>query len=365
MMKIIYVIDDLKVSGAQIHLLHLANGLCSKVSVEVIALGPCAEDIKIGFDRRIRVHCLGMASVRKVCFWRNFIVLMNQLRRSKPDIVHTYLNTANVFGLLAARLAGVGVVVTSRRDIGCFRTGRIAKLEVFLSRHLADQVFCVCQAVANKVVVEEQIPKTKLKVIYNGVDAGAYTVRQNANMDNTLRFGMVATINREAKGHLDFLEAAVAAHTERPEFAEFHLAGDGPLRPSLEDYCHQNGIEPVTFFVGEIEDVNAFLSGIDVLVVPSHTEGISNALLEGMAKGLPAIATAVDGNLEVVVPDYTGLLVPPVDRSAMKKAFLYFADNRELLRQMGEAGRKRVVEQFSYSGMLDNFFSAYQTLVRK
>lgn len=364
-MKIIYIIDDLKVSGAQTHLLRLVNGLCQHTNVEVVALGPCSSKISEQFDSRVAIHFFDMDSVRAPSFWCSFFSLVKYLHRKRPDIVHTYLNTANVFGLLAARISGTRRVVTSRRDIGCFRTGRIAWLETILSRYLANHVFCVCAAVARRVEDLEKVPVEKLNFIYNGVDANLYVPKEKINKDKPLKFGVVASINREEKGHRDYIEAAAEANAARPGFAQFYLAGDGPLRTVLEDLVKKKGLDTVTFFAGEVKDIDAFLSDIDVLVVPSHTEGISNALLEGMAKGLPAIATAVDGNLEVMVHKVTGIMVPPSSPALLREAFFYFADNRDQLKKLGAASRARISEHFSLSKMVENYLKAYETLILK
>ncbi len=367
MIKITYIIDNLEVGGAQVHLSGLVKGISAGkgYDMEIVSLGGVSESIRKAIRDDIPIVVLKMESARKPVFFGSMLQLVLHLRRRRPDIVHTYLNTSNVFGLAAARIAFVGKIVTSRRDMGQFRSGRIGALERGLSRRYAARVFCVCKAVAERTRDVEGIPGNKIRVLLNGVDASCFQPRKEYHFDNgnPMKFGMVATMNRVEKGHGELIEAASWASSRAPGKMEFLLAGDGPLRRPLEDISTRLGTSDCVRFQGEQGDIDSFLEGVDVLVVPSYSEGISNAVLEAMAKGLPVIATAVDGNLETVVDGHTGILVPPRDPQALGEAFLAYVCAPGLAEAHGRSGRKRAEESFSMSRMIEAYRREYGSLV--
>lgn len=362
MRAITYVVDDLRVGGAQTHLTRLVQELSRRgCALEVVCMGASQAVVTSQIPSAVPVVSFRLASVRQPDFALQFLALVRHLRRTRPAVVHTYLNTAGVFGLVAARLAGVPHVVTSRRDIGIFRSGRIQSLEALLSRRWADRVFCVCEAVARAVRRDEGIPDEKLRVLLNGIGVEGVQPRVPTQGGPT-RFGIVAAINRTEKGHREFVEAAALVARE-VQGVEFHLVGDGPLRPGIEARARELGIADKTTFHGERRDVLAFLDTIDVLVVPSYTEGISNAALEAMAKGLPVVATGVDGNLETVADGETGLLVAARDPGALAKAMATYAGDADLRARHGRAGRERLDRLFTVDRMADRYEEEYGAIL--
>jgi len=359
---ITYVVDDLRVGGAQTHLTRLVQELWRRgYLLQVVCMGASQAVVTSQIPTAVPLVSFRLSSVRAPTFALQFLALVRHLRRTRPAIVHTYLNTAGVFGLLAARLAGVPHVVTSRRDIGIFRSGRIRSLEASLSRRWADRVFCVCEAVARAVRRDEGIPDEKLRVLLNGIGVDGVGPRVAAR-GGPVRFGIVAAINRTEKGHREFVEAAAIAARAMPA-VEFHLVGDGPLRPGIEARVRELGIADKTTFHGERRDVLEFLDTVDVLAVPSYTEGISNAALEAMAKGLPVIATGVDGNLETVADGETGLLVAPRDAEALARAMVTYASDAGLRSSHGRAGRERLDRLFTVGRMADRYEEEYDAIL--
>jgi glycosyltransferase involved in cell wall biosynthesis len=362
-MRISYVIDNLYVGGAQLHMVRLAAGLRERGhDVEILALGPGSRLVAAEIPDGLAVRSFAMESLRRPAFWPAFLHLAAHLRRRRPCFVHTYLNTAGVFGLLAARLSGNPHVATSRRDMGSFRSGRVRRLEAALSRTLAAGVFCVCEAVAAETQRRERIPRSRLRVVLNGVRTN---VRPRLYPTAPpLSFATVAAMDRSAKGHHDLLLAAACASARTGQAMPLTLVGDGHLRPELEALARQHGLGPSVRFLGSRADVAEILDSIDVMIVPSHTEGISNAALEAMAAGLPVVATAVDGNLEAVVPGETGLLVPPGVPQALAEAMLTYWENPQLVARHGRAARLRCDHVFGMARMIAEFERAYSEIVR-
>ena len=364
-MKILYIIDDLKVSGAQVHLTRLAQVLSSRgYRIQVVSFGPISETVRSQFPPEVEVRSVRMNSVWNPAFLPSLLRLVAHIREQAPDIVHTYLSTAGVFGLIAARAAGIKRVVTSRRDMGSFRSPRIRSLEAFLSRRLATRVFCVCKAVADETQRSEGIPETQLRVLLNGIDARGITPRLRPSPGGPVNFVMVASMTRREKGHKELVEAMLQACRATDLPFDLFLIGGGNLRPSLESLVQSlgpQGLKDRVRFLGEQRDILRILEGMDVLVVPSYTEGLSNATLEAMAKGLPVIATAVDGNLEVVVDGETGLLVPKKDTEALSRALLAYVRDPSLVSAHGTNARRRA-ELFSIDRMADDYDREYKAL---
>lgn len=369
MKALIYIIDNLRVAGAQRHLLKLISGLSNtNYSIGIICLGTKDENLVKGLNAPVitfKMDCIWQPG-----FWLDFVRLIQFLSKNKPSLVHTYLNTSNVFGVLAAKLAGVPIAISSRRDLGQFRSGIIGLLERFTAR-LSDRVICVSQAVQRKVSDLDGLPEDKLTVIYNGVEITGSPSHQVTRSqvkesigigDDELVVGMIATMDREEKGHREFIEAAALVVKEIPN-VKFLLIGDGYLRKSYELRAISSGYKDKIMFLGKRSDVSELLSIMDVSVNASYSEGMSNTILESMAAGVPVVATAVDGNLETIEDGETGFLVTPKDPGAIAQAAIKILKDKELAKKIGENARKLVSEKFSLDKMVKNYVELYEVLI--
>jgi len=359
--NIVYIVDNLKTGGAQTQLSRLVEGLGAEhFNISVICLGDSNPRLieQIG---KSRVTFLPMKCVWKPEFWVNFNRMARTLKDLKPDIVHAYLNTANVFGAWAARKAGVPCIVTSRRDMGHFRSKRIAALEKWSNR-FCDKVVCVSNAVKNKTINDEHLAQEKAVVLYGGVDIQLFK-RQTASGNNRpLTVGMVATMDRPMKGHMDFLKAARQVFDQNKD-VRFVLVGDGDLRPGLEEFVKQEGLVEAVVFKGQSNDVQKEISGMDIFVLPSHSEGFSNAVLEAMAMEVPVLANALEGNLEIIDDTVNGMLIEPRNTRQMAERILGFAGQRNRLAGMGQRARQKILENFTISHMVSRYNLFYRQLL--
>lgn len=360
MTSILYIIDSLLVAGAQVHLVRLANDMAEMgMQPRIICLGAVSESLVAQLRPEISVDRIRMESIRRGSFFPSFLQLVRLVKVYRPQIVHTYLNTANVFGVLAAKLGGTCRIITSRRDMGNFRSGRIGSLDSLISRRWADRTICVCNAVARRAIELERVPSAKVRVIYNGVDLDVIHPRPRPDAGGPTRFGIVARMDRIEKGHAEFIAATRLTAQRRPGLARFVLVGDGYMKDALHAQIEKSGQEHVTTFAGEVSDSNDALSYFDVSVVPSYTEGICNAAIEAMAAGFPVIATAVDGNLEVVQNGETGFLVPARNQVALADMFIRYLDEPSLIGTHGRSGRKRCEEVFNRAVIRKQYHQAY------
>jgi glycosyltransferase involved in cell wall biosynthesis len=368
--RIAYVIDKLHLAGAQIHLLQLLRGLDRRAfEPRVFCLirgGPVAERIRaLG----IRVEVLGMGAIYGPRALRALPRLVRALRGT--PIVHTYLVSANVYGTLAARLAGVPAVITSRRDTGFSRSWRLRLVEEWLVNPWVDRVAAVCPAVAREARRERGLSAEKVVTIPNGVDTTDFDPALHPREATRSRLGLagdkpalgVIAHLSPVKGHADLLAAMARVVSMRPR-ARLLVVGDGVLRPELEVLSRSLGLADRVVFTGAREDVAAILAALDVVVVPSHTEGLSNALLEAMAMARPVVATAVGGNPDAVEAGLTGLLVPPRDPEALAASMLRLLERPDEARRLGEAARRRVLAEFSLDRMVAGYEALYGSLLR-
>ena len=143
------------------------------------------------------------------------------------------------------------------------------------------------------------------------------------------------------------------------------LAGDGALRESLTRLAEELGIARQVHFLGDVPNVARFLNSLDAFVLNSHSEGMSNTVLEAMACGLPVVATAVGSNPDLLVAGETGLLIPPADQQALKAAIASLAENSKLRRRMGSQGRQRIERQFGIQGMVRAYGQLYSELAER
>jgi sugar transferase (PEP-CTERM/EpsH1 system associated) len=214
----------------------------------------------------------------------------------------------------------------------------------------------------------------RVRQIYNGVATDLFHPRRGERPDLAPpgflpptglvvgTVGRLATVKDQAtlvKGFSDCLRA-------RPEWRS-HLrliiVGDGPERARVEACVREEGIGGLVWLTGEREDVPALLRLMDLFVLPSLGEGISNTLLEAMATGLPLIATRVGGNPELVSEGDNGLLVPAADPRSLGQAIRVYADDAGLRRRHGEAGHARVSASFDWDRCVEQYLGVYDELL--
>jgi glycosyltransferase involved in cell wall biosynthesis len=274
-------------------------------------------------------------------------------------------------GWILARLSGIPIWITSRRDLGFKRK----KIYDTLFRFTAEDCKrCVanCQAVREQVIQRRNLPTQRVEVIYNGLEFSVYQkpsehapLRENLGVENgSPLIGMVANFNFKIKGHQYFLEAAKKVLEKMPN-TEFLLVGDGPLRPQYEQMASELGVLRKVHFLGRRSDVPMIITNLDVSVLPSTSEGLSNVILESMAAGKPVIATNVGGNREIVQDGVTGYLVTPADSRALADRMLTLLQNPDRAKTFGLEGRKVVEEKFTVEAMVKKYEKLYMSLVEE
>jgi len=294
---------------------------------------------------------------------RRVPALAARLRRWRPDVFHAHLiwPLACKFGLLAAILARVPAIVATEQVFVQFKLDRSIYLQQRLVAAGVGRYLPVSRDLARRLRQRLPIPEHKLQVIYNGIPPETFQRGAAATPSQPgQRRPVVLTVARlnSQKGLPYLVEAAAQV----PE-AQFWLAGDGPERGALEAQANSLGLGDRIQFLGFRADIAALLEQCDVFVLPSLYEGAPLSILEAMASGKPVVATDIGGTNEVVVPDDTGLLVPPADAAALAGAIRAVLADPARARRLGLAGQARVTALFSAAGMARQVTQVYDELL--
>lgn len=290
--------------------------------------------------------------------------LVRLIRRERFTVVHTHCSKAGFIGRVAARLAGVPVVVHTFHIFaahpGLSRRRRWAYLLLDRSvRGLAHRYVAVAPRVAREAVEQRIVPPGDIVVVPSAVDLDG--IPAAADPDVRVKLGipadapLVGTVGRivAQKCPLDFVRMCAVIHAARPE-VRFVMVGDATLETAdLEGETHREAerLGVPVIFTGFRPDAPRVAAAFDVYVVPSLYEGLGRAVTEAMASGRPVVATAVNGVPDLVSPGVTGLLAAPGDPDGLASAVLWMLDHPDDARAMGLQGRERVRSHFGRSVM--------------
>lgn len=367
------MIGSLAIGGAERQLAMLATALARKgLPVRVFALesgGPLRADLQHagvqvidgGYDSRApflwKVVLLARAQMR----------LVANLLRWRAGVVHAFLPLAGLLAMVAGRLCGVPRLIVARRALGTHQERHSYWLTVDrVVARLAHVVTANAQAVAEDTARREGVPLTKIRVIPNGIESTRFMQqprdRQATRLQLQLRSDDIALVCLANlipyKGHHDLLEAFARLARERPQARLFLIGDDRGIGPALDDQANRLGIASLVMRLGHRDDVAALLGAMDIAVLASHEEGLSNAILEYLAAGLPVVATEVGGTAEILRGLPGCRLVPSRDTPALAAALLDLLPeaNQEKPR---EARRQSVTRRFSVDVMVERHLELY------
>jgi len=367
MANIMYIIDSLRIGGAEELLLTVAKKTDrQKYNISVVCLfdeGPLANEIR---TTGVKVEFLRMRSRYDL---PTFIKLVRLIRNEDIKIVHTHLFDSNFFGRMAAKLAGVPVIVATEHNVYSWKKRR----HIFVDRLMArftDRIIAVSEAVKAWTVKHENIDLEKFVTIYNGIDVSRFALPINVDEKKKElrldpRFPVIGTVGTltEQKGHKYLLEA-LAKVTEVIPDVKLLIVGDGHLRTELEELSAEFGVGENVIFCGCRRDIPEILAILDLFVLSSLGEGLSLVTLEAQVCGKPVVASNVDGIPEAVNDGQTGLLVPPEDPERLATAIITLLQDRELAMKMGEAGRRLVRKKFTSEIMVRKMEELYGSLLK-
>jgi len=373
------IITRLNVGGPATHVVQLASRLASSEFETLLITGRVGpgEGSMAYLAERAAVSPLVIPELRPVLGWQDGIALAKltiAIRRWRPDIVHTHTAKAGTLGRVAARLAGVPIVLHTFH--GHVLRGYFSRPAEDLFRTvergmalLSDRIITLSPALRADLVEMRIAPSEKIEVIPLGMDLSKFASQERFSgyLRTALGIGnanpMIGTVGRMVaiKNQALFLQAARRV-VDSGFAANFVLVGDGELRESLQTQARALGLADKVFFLGWREEMVRLYGGLDLFVLTSNNEGTPLSLIEAMATGLPVVATAVGGVPDIIVDRENGFLVRPGDVTALAEAWIHVLNDPAGSREMGERARRDAVREFSLERMLKTTSDLYWSL---
>lgn len=315
------------------------------------------------------LYIVNIKSFLKPISYLQILKLSLFFKRNGIDIVQTYFRDANIAGIIAAKIAWIKVIVSTRVCQGYWYTN----FELFILKMLNPLVThftanCLDTArFTNKV---EKIPIKKIRVIHNGLDIELFKraheedrkkYRDKLNIpDNSPVVGIVANL-RPVKGLDVFLKAARLVATQIPE-VRFLIVGDGVEKGHLLNMVQNSNLGSYVSFLGKVIDVASLLQAVDIGVLSSYSESFSNAILEYMIAGLPVVCTDTGGNREAITHEKNGFIVPIGEYETMANMIVRIIKDIHLAKDMGRKNKVKAETMFSRHTFLSLFESFYQEI---
>lgn len=361
-LRLLYIIDSLRVGGAETLLLDLldaAQARGDRAHVAYFTPGPLEPEVARRGVGTTRLSGAGLRDPRAV------LRALRLIRAWDPDIVHTHLVKSDLAGQLAARLARRRRIITLHNTDPWRRNALLSGIYRLVTGG-ADACIAVAENVAEHAARCGSYDGRRIEVVRNGVDLGRFAAGRVAAMDLS-GFGVprdavvIAKIGRftAQKDHGNFLQAA-ALLAERQPRAHFLITGDGELAEQIRGQARRLGLGPERLtFTGNLRDMPALLAAIDIFMLASKWEGLPMVLLEAMAMGVPVVSTAVGGVPDLLEDGRNGLLVPPSDPAALAAAAERLILDPAAGRALGAAGLETVRAGFSGAAMLERLWSLY------
>jgi glycosyltransferase involved in cell wall biosynthesis len=367
--KVAQIIDSLSWGGAQRMQILLAKALIDR-PVELVVLSlrssdnaPFAKQIE---TLGIKVYVL---PAPKLFYYRRLSEIKNILVAEQVDLVHAHLTYANIVGAVVARWLRIPVITTLRTsgvDHDFYNPLRF-RLETWVLQHLATKIMANGYSVAD--VHLQRLRNRTIEVIPNAIeipgpitDAERTQIRHEIIRDSKRPW--IISVGRLAnpKGFIDLINAFHIVHLAHPT-AFLTIVGSGGLAEDLQTQIHSLDLDAHVKLTGERSDVFDLLRSSNIFVSSSHWEGMSVAVLEAMASGLPIVATAVGDAPKVVVPG-TGIVVPPRRPEKIAQAIIEILANPNKQKQMGEHAQSHIASNYNLGSFGDQLIDLYSRILK-
>ncbi|MCC6916648.1 MAG: TIGR03088 family PEP-CTERM/XrtA system glycosyltransferase [Nitrosomonas sp.] len=371
---IAHVIFHFGVGGLENGLVNLINHIPeNRYRHVIICLKGCSEFHKRLNRDDVRIITLNKREGNDLSVYGKLYRIFRQL---KPDIVHTR-NLAAMEAQVIAAVSGVKARIHGEHGRDVFDLdGQNWKYNLLRKsiRPLVHRYITVSRDLESWLTDTIRVPLTKTHQIYNGVE------HLHFHPDNTIPVELfpsgffegnpfvIGSVGRmaEIKDFPTLIKAFLLLHekqsaTDRP--VRLVIIGDGIAKAQCEAMLRSAGVEQFAWLPGERNDIAQLMQAMDVFVLPSLSEGISNTILEAMASGLPVVATRVGGNTELVTEGETGYLVPSRDPATMARAIHGYCRNDVMARRHGQRAREVIEQQFSMSSMTNGYLAVYDRVL--
>lgn len=357
-MKIAHIVDSMEVGGAET----LVSQMCRAQREQgheprvyaVLSLGPLGE-------RMQREGYFVQANVARhlTDATRNFLRIFKEWQ---PDVVHLHNPTPTVYAAMAAKLAGVPSIVSTRHSLVARPRRLIVELKYAFAVCFCDWIVGICDATVANLKSIHSVPASKIVRVYNGAEPLLRVPRQQWPPKAGFTLIYVGRLE-PVKNHALLLRAFCAALSQRPEL-RLWMVGDGSERKMLENLAAELKIQSQVTFWGQQLDVTPFYSAADAFIMSSSSEGLPMSLLQAFSVGVPAIVTDVGGMAEVVRLVQAGYMVSTSDPAAMSDAILRLASSdaeREIFSMNAIAAFQ---SRFTLQTMVDAYMDLYRNTPR-
>lgn len=362
-LRVLHIDTEKGWRGGEQQALYLAQGL-AKRGVRNLCVGqpglPYAERCAAAGLEVAPVRSRGEADPRAV------VKLRRIMKSWKPDVIHMHTSHAHTLGVVAAKSAGVGRTVVSRRvDFTIYRNA--LKLSWLKYRFGVDRYVAISEGVRAQMV-KDGIPSDRIRIVHSGIDLGRFegVTPHDYRAEFGLPAGAPVILDVAAfgwhKAQEILVRATPAILAGAPE-ARVFLVGDGECLPKVRDEAERLGVRERIVFTGFRTDVPSLIAGADVFVMCSVLEGLCTSLLDALALRRPCVGSAVGGIPEVLIDQETGLTVPPSDPPALAAAVLRVLGDRALGARLGDAGRRHVEAKFTVDAMVEGTLGVYRELL--
>jgi glycosyltransferase involved in cell wall biosynthesis len=344
------------ISGSEAHLLSLLPGLrergwdarfcllhegepgAQEFAQRLAGAGVPVEQVRLGRD------------VDPLAFSR----LWRLVRQTRPMLLHTHLVHADAYGLVAAKLARVPVLVSTKHGFNPFRSGRLFAFGDRSLGRLADLHIAISRGLARYLADTEGFAADAFEIVHYGIAAASEPPPPPAE-PRVLCVGRLIPI----KGHEHLLRGFREVREAVPQ-ATLDMVGDGPLRAELQALARELGLGETVRFRGRVDGIASAYEGTEVVCVPSLGEGFGMVALEAAERGRAVVATDVGGLPEIVAHGRTGLVVPSGDATALAGALVELLSDPARARELGRAGRERAVAEFTLDRCADRVDALYR-----
>ncbi len=372
-MKICHIITRMILGGAQENTFLTCKGLAGRGHEVILLSGP-----QEGAEGSLRDRCRGagfrfeiiesmLRQVSPLNDWRALRAMRAWLRRERPDVVHTHSSKAGILGRVAARRAGVPIILHTVHGMSFNRTQGpwIQRVYRDLERYCArftDRIISVADAMNDQMVAAGVAPRVKCVTVYSGMEVEHFDPARydraaiRASLDIPADAVVVATVARmfTNKGY-EQLIPAMPKIVQQADRVHFLWIGDGPCREQYLQQVARMGLRDRVHLTGLVppEQVGQWLSGADILAHASQWEGLPRVVVQALLLEKPAVAFDIDGTPEVVLDGRTGALVRLNDIDELAKGIVWLAADANLRRQLGQQGRELCLKRFDWRTMVE------------
>jgi len=363
---VVFCITDLDRGGAERALVQLVLNLDRHDwDPAVICLGPPGVLVETLETAGIPVVCLNARNLLSAP--RVLWALTRELRRRKPALVQTFLFHANILGRIAARMAGVKVVISGIR-VAERRNRWHGRIDRW-TNHLVNTNVCVSRGVAEFSATVSGLDRQKLFIIPNAVDADKFVGIQAADLTSLgIPSGsrvFISVGRLESQKGFDVLVEAISLCDSLPADVYFLIVGDGPELASLRHQVESHGLLGRIRFAGRRDNLPELLAASMAFILSSRWEGMPNVVLEAMAAGLPIITTNVEGTDELVQDGVNGVVVAAAQPDALRGAIESVLARPDFVRAAGMASQAIAVKEFTPHSVASSYAEIYRKLLEQ